>query len=375
MKPDLDASKEIPDRLAPSRRQRWLASYASLYTAPQLYGAANVLRRHLGVSDDFIVPLTIPHGVDFGQVSGPLEVNGIEPIYWAYNQHLAEEAREIKPVVEIPHPFLLAARGQAVPLSSGPLIVGPPPGPQNDSRLLRSLRRAGITGGTMLVKPRGPSASSCDFWHGHGFATTSLGTLSTTTYGSMVDLLGRFSPVIGPTMSSVLTFSAALGAEVVILRDYVCRTYEVPDVERILPQTNPRARDYVSVFTGRDQLLKLQRARQILGGDLDDDPGRILEQLQSAVATLQSPVHFPARYPRPVRALLLQAARRLKRPGLILEPLSSRIRRLGRPTVSIMTLNEIKYWLEGPSDENVRFETAEYVAGRTIPGLAVDQYD
>lgn len=351
-----------------------LRRYARLYRAASHYGADKILRRHLGVGEHFPLPLGLGHGVDFGQSRLPCDLHGIEPIYWACNADMHAVAQPHKPSVAIPHPLLLAAADHERGERQGTLIVGPPPGRENDGRLLRSLEGLGIEGGTILVKRRPGWESSMAFWRSQGYDAAIFGEPFATTYREMVDLFSRFERVVGCTVSSAVVFAAALGARATLLRDYSFVAYEQAKAEEMLaPPTGP-GREFVALLAGENDSLKTARSRTLLGSELDSSPPLIRENIERAVAELRMPFNFPRRYLLPLRYLLQEAALLLDRPGIIETPLRERRKRTSAELVAILEMNEVDYWLNGRNNENLRFSPTPYVRGTTIPGNSPDSY-
>ncbi|MGQ0559083.1 MAG: hypothetical protein ACT4OE_05785 [Sphingosinicella sp.] len=350
-----------------------LQRFSLLYASARYYGADRILRRHIGVADDYPIPLTIPHGVDFGQISGVYDIDSCEPVYWAFNKFLAGAAAPLKPVFAAPHPLLLATAPEPAPRREGNLVIGPPPGPENDRRMLECLRRAGILGCDILVKGRGNFEKSMQFWREAGFRPLVLGTMESASYDEMRALFGRYDEVVGGTLSSALFYAAALGAQVRLLRDYWYRNYEIRDLESSI-QLSAAAVENVRILAGGNREQQGERSRSLLGADFDSSPETLRTKLESLLSGLAAPLHFPVRYPAPLRSLLATAALKTGRPGLIHEPLATRLRRAFRPRVVIMDVNEVSYWLEGPAGGNIAFSEVKFERGRTIPGNAVEAY-
>jgi hypothetical protein len=351
-----------------------LKRFEPLYLQPRYMGAGDVLRRHLGVGGDYVVPLGLSHGVDFGQVPPCMDVGTVEPLHWAHNHTILEAARPFKPAVAVPHPFLLAMQGQAIPAGEGTLVVGPPPGPENDRRLAELLSAAEFTGATILIKPKRNSHLSAAFWRGRGFRTTSISDGAPADYVRMLETFRRYERVVGCTFSSVLIFAAALGKRVELIRGYRYRAYEVADHEATFSAESPPARALVRTFAQGSHSEVTAMAIELLGGGLDAPPERIRHDLEEAVERLAEPLHFATRYPRPLRKVLAEAALWLGRPGLVGRRFSDVLTDLRTRRVCIQEVDEIALWLDGPSPGNPRYEPCAYTGPATTPGDAVEAY-
>lgn len=355
-------------------RHTALARYSPLYRASRYYGADKILRRHLGVGEDYVLPLGLCHGVDFGHLSEPGDVRSPEPLYWAYNHDLLVEARDIKPAVAIPHPFLLAANQGSVDQKADILVVGPPPGRENDRRLLEALDRLGVQCADILVKRRVGWEGSGQFWQSNGFRPVSLNEPQLATYDDMVDLFGSYRHVIGCTVSSAIIFAAALGARITLLKDYLYSAYEVSGYDEMLPTDLTRARRFVGTLTDGTDEAKHSAARSILGSDLDHRPARIRAELEEAIRKLDDPVYVSPGDPMPIRWLLREAALLLGRPGIVSTPWRERLKRSRTGRIGIMKMNEVDYWLNGRTKDNFSLRPCAFVPGATEPGNAVDPY-
>jgi hypothetical protein len=353
-------------------KQSALRRYSALYRASAYYGAGDILRRHAGLPADFVLPLGLGHGVDFGQSLLPTDIHGPEPIFWAYHIAQYEQARSIKPSVLIPHPYLLVDAPDG-PRSDRALVIGPPPSRENDLRLLESLRRYGVSDGVILVKRRTGWEQSVAFWESQGFGTRVFGNPFETGYGEMAKFFSTFKFAIGCTVSSAVLFAAASGCNVDLLRDYSLRAYELSGIEKINLQHSPVAMTYVRNLVGPDQAEKKRSSREFLGAGLDFSRDGIRHAIEESIDRLDRPVHFSYPVDPPMRWLLQEAARRTGRVGLIVTPWKDRLSSKNE-TVGILEMNDVDMWLHGRSANNFRFEKIPLVRGRTVPGDGIDSY-
>lgn len=355
-----------------------LRRFAPLYRNTRYLGAADTLRRHLGVGDDYVLPLGLTHGVDFGHIDPCQDLMTIEPIHWAHNPSVLAAARTIKPSVAIPHPFMLVLLDRTPQPGSGMLVIGPPPGPTNDRRLLAELRKFTTPRRlTMLVKPRGDHRRSMDFWRSNGIEPITMAEFGPSTYETMFDVLEPFETVIGCTFSSVVICAAAMRRRIKLLRGYRYDCFDLIEPSGSFESVNwgaRAARSVVRAFVNEEQEAIHSLARRLLGSDLDADPSRLLGSLEQMIGSLRSPVFSP-KSRAPLAALVRrEAALRLNKPALVRFAIAELLRARFSRQVYARDLDEIGLWLDGPNDGNFAERRVGYVKGVTEPGAAVDAY-
>ena len=353
-------------------KQAQLLRYAALYRAAKQLCADQVLRDYLGLPDDFVLPLTVAHGVDFGQTVGAMDVRSPEPIYWACNPSQMRKAERVKPSLLMPHPFLLAAAQQVVPAGKGTLVIGPPPGPAHDCALREQLRGQEREA-TILVKPKQGYEKSLTYWRSEGFVAETLGSAGTISYTTMASTLGRYARIVSPTFSSAIFFAAALGKRIDLLSGFKLRAWETVDIEASFAWESAEARAIASVFLSDNQRLKQRVARELLGERVVMSPERLRLDLESKLENLNQPFHLSDPWPGPLRTIAQRLALKLNRPGL-LSP-STLVRQIRPSTIVIMQeLDEVTLWREGRSDYNPRLRRSRYVRHLTEPGDACQPY-
>lgn len=356
-------------------KQADLRRYDVLYRNAHYMGASATLRRHLGVDAEYVVPLSLTHGVDFGHVDPCQDIATVEPIHWAHNARIYAAAIQVKSAVAIPHPFMFTMKGGPQRRSGGrTLIVGPPPGPENDQRLQKALAaELGLASGTVLVKPRSNYRGSIEFWRAHGFETVTMLDFGAPSYETVAAALEPFATIVSGTFSSVNIFAAALGRTVKLLRGYHYRSFDLIEFRtryETIDWQSPVAAQVVRSFADGDPDQVTELAQDILGASLAGRPDRLRAELDAAIADLKTPVFSFRRR----SSLRIAAAARLKKPGLVRMSLSELLRaQLGR-RVYARDLNEVDAWMNGLSSTNCAQTEVRYVAGETDPGEAVERY-
>lgn len=352
---------------------RRLERFRRLYTSADTMGSGKILRAHLSLDPDALLPLSISHGVDMNHCSRAMDVDSPEPIHWSYNAAVHARASRAKASVLLPHPWLMlmeARRPSAA--GSGTLVIGPPPGSSNDRNLLTSLARRGLTGFDVLVKQRGEIADSASFWEREGIRARTAGARDTGFYERLFSILESYECIVGCTLSSALFFGAALGRKCVVLTDYSYSAYETPDYLNQTDFAAPTARSFVRLLRDEDHARASALALEVLGGGLAGDKASFRASLLEAVAKVEHPVHHASGSNRLVRALGEALALRTGKSGLITsKPWDLLLRRM-RSQVCMITLNEIDMWVNGVTPANFRARQVAYVPRLTEPGWAVD---
>lgn len=354
-----------------------LRRFEPLYWNARWYGAADTLRSYLDLPPDYVVPLALPHGVDFGHVRPVQDLLAIEPIHWAHNASIAQTVAPHKPALAIPHPFLLAMAKLETGTRAGTVVVGPPPGPVNDERLLALLNGIDPESTTILVKPKPGYEMSQRFWHRKGFRTASLSDYGPPNYLTMARLLVDVERVVGCTFSSLVIFAAAAGAAVDLLRGYRYDCFDL--VERnttfeVVDWGADEPRDVVRTFANGSRTKVTDLAREILGSGLEHDPAKLRSALDGAIDQLESAVYWCRTHWSLTRRLAEEVAIRTGRPGIFRFNAQRWLQRQIRPRIWARDLDEIGLWLDGRTTSTITEYQIPFVAGRTVPGDAVRPY-
>lgn len=352
-----------------------LRRYASFYTTSAYMGADTIFRGYFGLDSDHPVPLSLSHGVDFGHSFYPQDVKALEPIHWSCNEQVHREALAYKPSLLVPHPWVMLTAGADIPLGSGTLVVGPPPGPVNDERLFRLIEKSLDGEVAVLVKARGAYRQSLEYWRARGITPLTAGAPDGGFYPRLAELLGRYRYVAAGTFSGALIFAAAIGREVRLLRGFVHRTLEGRDYEAEVNWAAPRARAVVAAFCEGDQPMVRRVARAILGADLEIDRAAKIEEMNRIIAGLDDPFWMNPEVRLPSPWLRRRLAFLFGKPGLMNAGLGNYLNRLHRRELAVMNVNEIDVWLNGRSPTN--FELRPIVEGRgeAAAGLAAERYE
>lgn len=351
-----------------------LTRAATLFSNAEYMGAADAMRRFLGLAPGAPVPLSVSHGVDFGHCHHPMDVDSIEPIHWSCNPAMLQRSRKVKPSILAPHPWAMLhgpATRSAPP--RGELLIGPPPSPGNDQRLYEKVANRAGTDCTVLVKARGAFEQSIAFWQSKGFKTCTARGPDGSFYERLSALLGSHRRVIGCTFSSALVFAASIGCEVELITDYFYEVYEPGQYEDEVDLSSSAARETVRIFAAGNHAMTTEFARALLGFEQLGRRAEIHDALNLELAALPRMFHVNARnpFPYPVAAA---GAFALRKPGLLRYSLKQAVESVRRKNMCVMRMNDIDVWLSGKRSENFRLTPIPFIQGVTIPGLAPDGY-
>jgi len=350
-----------------------LKRFEHLFRASQLMGSCDTLREFLDWPVQYPIPLSISHGVDFGHCFHPMDVDAPEPIHWATNDRMLRAARSIKPAILAPHPWALITRKLPAESGRGTLVIGPPPSPSNDDRLLKLISDKSRADTTILVKARGSYRGSIDFWEQRGFKTTTAEAPDGRFYERLHAVLSRFATVMGPTFSSALVFAAALRKRVVLVPNFVYTAYEPTDYEAEVNLTSPDAQRIVRIFADASQPVVTDTAQELLGFDRLGHRERVRQDLLDAISELKRPLYANPNSIIPYR-LRAGLAVRLNKPGLLRYSTRQVVTLLNRRHVCVMRINELDVWLNGKNPANFSLTPVQFQKGVTEPGFAPGGY-
>lgn len=349
-----------------------LKSYQKLYKSSKNMGAARILRDYLHLKSDFPIPLSISHGVDMNHCLTAMDVQSVEPIHWSCNNLVHERALNVKPSVMLPHPWLMLKAGRTVKPGTGVLVIGPPPGKANDSALLRCLQESNIGTYSLLLKYRGEIDSSKEFWESNGIAVVTAGPGDELFYDRLFDLIENYETVVGCTLSSALFFAASIDRKCILVDNYIYSVYESLNYLDITDFNSFIAKKFSQLLQSGDCVAASNMAEDVLGKDFLVEKSELKSNFFSAVAAIESPVHFGKDVSIFGRQLVLFLSRMVGKPGLITYGLYNFFRRRINNHVSLIQINEIDIWLYGLSKKNFSSQQVKYIKNVTEPGWGVD---
>lgn len=262
---------------------------------PFLLGVDEIIRNYLRLPAGTILPITIPHGVDFGHLQRPLDIHAINPIHLASTETSARAAAAYKVVLRFPHPWLFLVRHMAVPQGAGTLFIAPPP-----CRHAFEVMAEHVREGTyeqpwgVLIKDRGAAAEDFLWWEARGFRTHTAGSAQESAHFlKLRDILALYKHVASPNMSSAVVFALTLGRTASAIPDVTLESLETGDYEESLrlmaPDMSAVWRNLISDNVG----VAVAEAEALLGIEFWADKEILRERLVSVIeAAAVAPLHL-----------------------------------------------------------------------------------
>lgn len=350
--------------------QKDLTHYRKLYQTAQRMGADKLLIDFLGLEKNSVVPLSVSHGVDFGQLHEPIDIWRPEPIHWSYNHDMHAQAKKHKQSLHLPHPWAIESTltKKSTPKSSGTLIIGPPPSQSNDEALFDILSPVINSTWSILLKHRGNERDSYKFWQERGIKIVSAGEGDSGFYSRLHTILSQYDSVIGCTFSSAVIFAASIGKDVQLLEDYTYRVYDLPRYVKMVNHSSPQAKNTVSIFINRSRSEIGQHARDLLGFDLLQKNATLKKSYEGKINSNTALFH-PIRSIPMLTPILAEIALWLGRPGALkITPKLLLDETINRQLIA-KEINEISCWVDGPSASNYRMRPIKYKKDKTKGGM------
>src|SRR3990167_2556801 len=208
---------------------KWIKKFDSLYHSAKYLGSDLILKNYLNLPADFPVPLSLAHGVDFGNSHLPGDIYRIEPIHWSTDLEMHEKALKIKQSILMPHPWMMLYQEKTVRAPyKDILVVGAAPSKFNDENLYHALQDTGIKSFDILVKLRGDVSDSLSYLNSVGAGVVSAGVLDHNFYHRLYEIISQYKYVVGCTLSSAIFFASALEKKIILLRNYKYRSIDMP---------------------------------------------------------------------------------------------------------------------------------------------------
>jgi hypothetical protein len=346
-----------------------LRPYDKLYFNPRYMGAADLFRRFYGLTPDTIVPLSVSHGVDYGQSHNPLDVDSIEPVHWSCNSFMHQSASVLKPSILLPHPWFMNNQDMPVPHGKGVLVIGPPPSPANDAALYELIRKDVRSDWSILVKARGAYQGSMRYWAERGLKPLTASGPDSNFYQRLFNLLSQYETIIGCTFSSALVFAASIGKQIELVQGFTLTAYQPSDMEAEINLHSSRASSVVKTFLKRDQSFIQDLSRELLGFEQARDKMKNMREFQDVIAQLRRPFWNDRRLGLPY-ALREVVAMRLGKPRILKASLVNYIQHFKRTNTCIVTMNELDIWLNGKNATNFSLKPIKHLPGITEHGIA-----
>jgi hypothetical protein len=345
----------------------------AFYPLAKKMGSDQILRSFLDLDISLPLPLSISHGVDMNHLTEAQDVSSIEPIHWCYNDEIFARASLIKPCIKIPHPWtILADITSSIKVQKSLLIIGPPAGKTNDMNLLTSLKKKGIHGGDILIKKRGETSKSEDFWKHEGFGIVSAGKSDSGFYKRLFEIISKYESILSCSMSSALIFAASLGKQCSVVDDFHMVTYELADFANFINFKGSAARDFLSILDNGSSANLQNFSQNLLGIQYLGSQAIMKDKLITKLNRIENPIHHSKHDFLITKKLLEYISIKLNKPSLINMSFESISKKIFNPKVSVISKNEISIYKYGISSKNFTSKTISYVSGITEPGRAID---
>jgi len=268
--------------------------YEWLYQTARFGGSDDIIKQYLDLPTDFVLPLTIPHGIETGTNPVPEDIFSPEPIYLAVTESVRDLASPYKNVLEFPHPWLMLPPAEESGSPKGTLFIASPSSPQNNLNLLEGIRRIDLPKPWgIILKYRGLDRADFEWWEAHGFTTHTAGLVSTPSfYIEQRRILQSYESVALPYLSSIGVFAAHLERNVFAIPNVECWIVTGPDYDHIKQGRDIVVRSTWSRLLSNSPEAK-EEADRLLGMQYLIDKNQLRRKLLESISTAESPVYFP----------------------------------------------------------------------------------
>lgn len=342
--------------------------YDLFFSKSKIAGAGYIINKAFGFSSSQPVPLSISHGVDFGMLQDPMDIRSPEPLHWAYNTIIEQQTRNLKPTLNLPHPWWFVAKDYKRHSNRKKLVIAAPPGEANDQRLLEILNdKYHLSELDILIKFRDGYDESLNFWKKNGLSTLTAGKPDNNFYFRLFRILQEYDEIICCTFSSAAIFASSIEKKVTFLKNYWYKAYEVANYESFTNFMSPISKEIVRKFVNLDQQSTTKLAQELLGFT-DKSVDHLKNEYIEKLKTIKNPIFTTTK----TNKLFINLSRIMNKPGLVNLSLIDIPKKLFSKTkVSEIEINEISVWLDGVSFDNFKAKPARYLKGITEPGASV----
>jgi hypothetical protein len=347
-----------------------LFKYNKYYTSSRLMGSDVILRRYLGLDDDFPVPLSISHGIDMQHTVRPFDIDNIEPLHWAYNNEIYSRSSVIKKSIKIPHPWMLIKHEQHNPIYPL-LIIGPPPGIKNDIDMLEALKKNNIRSGHILIKKIKETERSEKFWNDKSFKVVTAGWRDEGFYYRLSLILNRYEKIYSATLSSAIFFAASIGLKSRFIYGYNHYHYEMSGFEKKINFDAQPPRFAAKLIADENDKDFSQFAKAILGNEYNKSKEDILFRYNDTLKSIESPVFCRQTLTRIEKSMAPYIVIKLNKPGFCNVGFKGIIKKNCLNSYAIK-MNEVDMWLNGKNKTNFSYKQIPYVRDVTVPGYGID---
>jgi hypothetical protein len=351
-----------------------LIKFKQFYKGSEKLGSARILRNYLELDNENVVPLSISHGVDMNHTDGAMDVNDPAPIHWSTNKTIHERAQRDKQSITLPHPWLMLISNKEYNVGKGVLIIGPPPGRNNDLRLLSCMKNQGVPliGSKILIKKRGEVNSSIDFWKSNGLEAVSAGEGDEYFYDRLFNILQEFEYIFSCTLSSAVFFASAIGKKCIFINNYF---YECYDLLNYCEKINISSvqKNLVTLIDANEYEKAKIYVLKILGSEYCISKSILRLNLESEIDKIIDPVFTKIKNPFILRQMYITMCNLIKKNGLITYGARAVfLRILLKNMIVLVRRDELDTIRNGVNFNNYNYKKIRYVKGKTEPGMGAN---
>jgi len=347
-----------------------LDKYRFFYKNSDYLGASKILKDFLSIDQNIVIPASVSHGVDFYHTHFAQDIDAIEPIHWSCR----DDIDKVKPFFVAPHPWTMnLSQSKYQSNSSGSLIIGPPPSPENDHNLLKLLKKHSLLDSDILVKPKGNYLSSIKFWNDNGIQTRSAGSADENFYNRLLEILSNYKNIICPTLSSALFFAASIRKNIIVIPEYTYRVYENMNYLQEADGNSKKSQAIIETIVSGNAREISELSQFLLGFDYLAKKDKIKDEVLSLIANLEHPFqkYENNKIPYLIREFLTIITSKQK---IMRMDLKDYFELFLKGHVGIMTMSEFDFRLNGVNKHNFNLERVKFIPGKTEPGFGYQQY-
>lgn len=271
--------------------------YERYYKSAKHFGSNEILKKYLKVKDKYIMPVTIPHGVDFGLYENKvMDSDSFEPSYLSHNNFIFNKVKKIKNAIKFPHPWIFLIKNKKIRMGKGDLVISPPPSIDNFENLITASKKIKFSKKkAILIKGRNEKKKYFQFCKRNGFKAEFAGNIEDKKfYLRLFNILNNYRNIYLINMSSAGIFAASLGKKLKVIEN--C-TFEDIDTTNL---PNKNSKNYLIVkrnwlkLLSKDKRLSKNLAKKLLGYDFYTSKKLMKEILIDNYQIIKNkPLHLP----------------------------------------------------------------------------------
>jgi hypothetical protein len=270
---------------------------ANVFTSAKMYGCDQIIMTELNLNNSLVLPITIPHGIDFYHLAVDLDLHLYEPVYMAFRDDIAERVAEFKAVLRFPHPWLLITSQHKDIKGQGTLFIAPPPSQKGFEAMLTALTDTDYPKPWgVLIKDRGAQQEDFEWWEAKGFIVHCAGSVDDGRFFyNLRDIFVTYASVVSPIMSSAVIFAVAMKRMAFALPNVQIECVDVANWDELceLADIEGKVARVWRCLLSNDPNVALTQAEDLLGMKFMDTSEELKKRLFKAIASSSdNPVHL-----------------------------------------------------------------------------------